>query len=595
MGTPRYTDLALYTRLLRQARACWPHIAAIFVLSLLASPLALLTPLPLQIAVDCVLGPHPLPGWLSLFLPAGADRTGAAALGLASGLLIAVALLRQLQDLGGALLRAYTGEKLVLAFRAQLFRHVQRLSLAYHDANGTTDSAYRIHWDAPCIQHIAIDGVIPFLTAACTLALMLGVVLWLDWQLALVALAVCPLLFLIVHGYRGRLRRQSREVHQLESSSLSLVQEVLTAVRVVKAFGQEDREHERFVGQSREGKSARLRLALAEGGFGLLVGLTTAVGMAAVLFLGVRHVQAGALTLGQLLLVVAYLAQLYGPLETISKKAADLQASLACAERAFALLDERPDVVERPGARPLARATGAVAFRDVCFAYPGGPRVLHDVSFAVELGARVGIAGATGAGKTTLMSLLNRLFDPDAGQVLLDGVDLRDYRLADLRTQFAVVLQDTVLFSTTVAENLAYARPGAGEEEIVAAAKAANAHDFITRLPQGYQTQVGERGMQLSGGERQRVSLARAFLKGAPVLIFDEPTSSVDLKTEADIMEALARLSRGRTTFLIAHRLSTLKVCDVRLRMEHGRLVEATRPARPALVVGASGAAGGER
>jgi ATP-binding cassette subfamily B protein len=269
-----------------------------------------------------------------------------------------------------------------------------------------------------------------------------------------------------------------------------------------------------------------------------------------------------------------------------------LQASLTCAERAFALLDQQPDVVERPGAKPVARAAGAVDFREVCFAYPGGPQVLHDVSFIVEPGARVGLAGTTGAGKTTLVSLLNRLFDPGAGQILLDGVDLRDYRLADLRNQFAVVLQDTVLFSTTIAENIAYARPGAGKDEIFAAAKAANAHDFITRLPQGYQTQVGERGMQLSGGERQRVSLARAFLKDAPILIFDEPTSAVDLKTEAEIMDALERLSKGRTTFLIAHRLSTLEGCDVRLRMEHGRLVEANRP-RQVLVAGRSGAPDG--
>jgi ATP-binding cassette subfamily B protein len=353
-----------------------------------------------------------------------------------------------------------------------------------------------------------------------------------------------------------------------------VVQEVLTALRVVKAFGQEDREHQRFVRHSREGMRARFRLLLAEGAYGLAVGLTTAVGTAAVLFIGIRHVQTGALTLGDLLLVMGYLAQLYGPLKTISSKAASLQSRLAGAERAFALLAEAPDVAERPNARPLARAAGAVSFRNVSFGYEQGRAVLQDVSFEIGPGTRLGIVGTTGAGKTTLISLLTRFYDPAAGQVLLDGVDLREYKLADLRNQFAIVQQEPVLFSTSIAENIAYACPGASEEDIIAAAGAANAHEFIVNLPDGYQTRVGERGMRLSGGERQRIALARAFLKDAPILILDEPTSSVDVRTEAGIMEALERLMSGRTTLLIAHRLSTLQDCDLLARVENGRLVE---------------------
>jgi len=274
--------------------------------------------------------------------------------------------------------------------------------------------------------------------------------------------------------------------------------------------------------------------------------------------------------------VMAYLSQLYEPLKTISKKSASLQSHLASAERAFALLDHPPDVSERPNARRLVRATGAVAFRHVSFAYDGGSGVLHDVSFDVEPGTRVGVIGATGAGKTTLVSLLTRFYDPTEGQILLDGVDLREYRLADLRDQFAIVLQDPVLFSTSIGENIAYGRPGASDEEIVAAARAAGAHDFIVRSRQEYESRVGERGMQLSGGERQRIALARAYLKNAPILILDEPTSSVDLRTEAVILEALERLMRGRTTFLITHRASALTACDMRLQLERGRLVEAT-------------------
>jgi ATP-binding cassette subfamily B protein len=459
MTTARYTDLGLYRRLLRQVRPYWPHIAGVFLLNLLAIPLALLTPLPLKLVVDHVIGSRPLPGIFAALLPEAA-RAGVGLLTLAVGLAVAVALLGQVQQLASSLLSTYTSEKLLLGFRSQLFRHAQRLSLSYHDAKGTGDSIYRIQYDAPALQSVAIDSIIPFLAAAGTLAGMIYLTVRIDWQLALVALAVAPALFLISWTYRPRLRRQSREVRRLESSALSVVQEVLAALRVVKAFGQEAREQERLVRRSREGMRARLRLIVIEGGFGLLVSLATAAGTSAVLFLGTRHVQAGALTLGDLLLVMVYLAQLYTPLRTLSKKAASMQSYLASAERALALLDEAPDVAERPHARPLARAAGAVACRRVSFAYGADPPVLRDIAFEVGPGARVGIAGMTGAGKTTLVNLLTRFYDPTEGHILLDGVDLRDYRLADLRNQFAMVLQEPVLFSTTVAENIAYARPG---------------------------------------------------------------------------------------------------------------------------------------
>jgi ATP-binding cassette subfamily B protein len=375
-------------------------------------------------------------------------------------------------------------------------------------------------------------------------------------------------------AYRQRLRSQSRKVKKIESSTLSVLQEALAAVRVVKAFGQEDREGERFVRHSSEGMRARIRLSLIEGAFGILVTLITATGMAVVMVIGVRHVQSGLLTLGELLIVMAYTSQLYQPLKTISRRAVSLQSSLASAERAFSLLDEAPDVPERPNARSLARASGAIAFRKVSFAYGKDYPVLRDISFEIHPATRLGIVGATGAGKTTLISLLTRFYDPTAGEILLDGVDLRDYKLSDLRNQFSIVLQEPVLFSTSIAENIAYARSGASEKEIVKAAKAANAHQFISDLPDGYETQVGERGMRLSGGERQRIALARAFLKDAPLLILDEPTSSVDVRTEAEIIEAMGRLMRGRATFMIAHRLSALRGCDLLLVIEHGRLVE---------------------
>src|SRR5437879_5909255 len=572
------SDLALYRRLLRQARPYWLHLAALVGIGLLASPLALLDPVPLKIVFDSVLGSHPLPVYVRAVLPS-AVLGSAGALLVAIGLLLGVAALTQLQALANRFMQAYVGERLVLGLRTQLVQHAQRLSLSYHDSKGSADSLYRIQQDAAVIDKIMVEGIIPFVAAAVTLVMMIVVTLRLDWQLALVALGVSPPLFVLSRLYRPRMRRQSRQVKKLESSALAVVQETLGALRVVKAFGQESRETDRFVHRSTEGVAARIRMALMEGRYGMLVGLTSALGTAAVLFIGVRHVVEGLLTVGQLWMALRYLDKLYEPLKTISKKAAGIQSYLASAERAFALLDEQPEVPERADARPIARATGRLAFRQVCFAYGPDRPVLHDVSFEIAPGTRLGIVGATGAGKTTLISLLTRFYDPQQGEILLDGTDLREYRLTDLRRQFAVVLQEAVLFSTSIAENIAYAAPGATRQQIVAAAQAANAHEFIERLPQGYETEVGERGVKLSGGQRQRIALARAFLKDSPVLILDEPTSSVDAKTESAIVDALERLKQGRTVIVISHRSTTLAGCSALLTIDGGRVVADTTPA----------------
>ncbi|MEW5849182.1 MAG: ABC transporter ATP-binding protein [Myxococcota bacterium] len=563
-----------WRRVLAQVRPYGFHLAGILALGLLSTPLTLLTPLPLKIAVDGISGTHDdavrsLLAWLPEELATSRD----AVLILAVGLLILVAVLGQLHGLLVTLLRHHVGERLVLDLRTTLFRHVQRVSLSYHDKTGTADTTHRIQHDAPAIQHLTVDGIIPFITSTVTLVAMVWVTVRLDWQLALVALAVSPPIYLATRLERERLRQHSRETKRLESSAASVVQEVLGALRVVKAFGQEQREEERFRHRASAGLRARLKLAALEGRLGLTVGMLTATGSAVVLYLGVQHVTAGTLTLGELLLIMGYLTQLYDPIRAISRRTASLQSHLASLERAFSLLDQTPDVTERPDARPLVRAAGAISFRNVSFGYDER-EVLHGISFQVPAGARVGIAGTTGGGKTTVLSLLMRFHDPRGGQVLLDGVDLRDYRLTDLRNQFATVLQDPVLFSTSIAENIAYARPNATYDEVVAAATAAHAHDFIQRLPEGYQTVVGERGIRLSGGERQRISLARAFLKNAPILILDEPTSAVDPATEATMMAIMERLMVDKTIFMVAHRLGTLEHCDIRLRLEHGRIVE---------------------
>jgi ATP-binding cassette subfamily B protein len=574
-----YGTRGLHWRLARELRPYWLRILGLLALSMLATPLALLTPVPLKIVVDSVLGSRSLSPALDMILPTGSDM---ALLVAASLFFVAIALLTQLQDLATAVLRAYTGERLLLDFRTRLFRHLQRLSVSYHDLKGTTDSTYRVQYDAMAMQQIAVDTIPSFVTAVFTVVSMVYVAAVIDWQLALVAIGICPVLLLVSWRYRRRLRSQSRQVKRLESGAMSVIQEALAAARVVQAFGREEYEEQRFIHHFQEGMRARIRYIVASSGYALVVGLTTAGGSAAVLYIGARHVQANTITLGELMLIMSYLLQLYTPLKTMSKRAGSLQNYLASAERAFAVLDEEPDVKERPEAHPLPRARGNVVFEGVSFGYDGERPVITDVSFHVRAGARVGVVGATGAGKTTLVSLLNRFYDPTQGRILLDGVDLRDYRLADLRNQFAIVLQEPLLFSTSIGENIVYARSGASFEEIMAAAMAAGAHDFIAALPDGYDTPVGERGVRLSGGERQRISLARAFLRDAPILILDEPTSSVDVHTEAAIMAAMHRLMEGRTTFMIAHRLSTLEGCDERIEIGAGRIAQITEGLRSA-------------
>ncbi len=596
MAKDHYTNLTVYRRLLHQARHHWLPMAGVCLLDLLATPLALLAPLPLKIAIDSVIGSDPLPRLLMAVVPEAVKRSGSRLLLLAAGLQVLIVVLMRLQDLGAYVLRTRTGEGLTLDFRARLFRHAQRLSLSFHDTKGTADSIYRIQYDAPSIQWVTMDGIVPIASAGAMLLAMLYVMARINTELAFVALALSPLVFTLGYLYDRRMRGQYIQAKETETRALKVIQEVLTAVRVVKAFGREDNEQERFVRHSREGVHARVRLAFAEAAIVLAVNVATAIGGAMILFIGIRDVRSGMLSLGELLMVISYLAQLYGPLETISSKFVHLQSSFASARRAFELLDEAPEVVELEHARRLRRASGAIEFRNVSFGYEHRNLVLRDVSFAIQAGTRLGVAGTTGAGKTTLANLLTRFYDPTAGQILLDGIDLREYNLADLRNQLAIVLQEPVLFSTSIAENIAYGRPSSSYEEIVRSSKLANGHDFIIRLPDGYQTQVGERGMTLSGGERQRISLARAFLKDAPILILDEPTSSVDMTTEAAIMEAMQRLMQGRTVFIIAHRPTMLGTCEAILIVENGRVValrsDVSIAVKDALIIGGGGRVG---
>jgi ATP-binding cassette, subfamily B, bacterial len=400
---PAYGAWGMYRRLVAIARPFWLHIAASFLLSLLATPLGLLAPLPLKLVVDSVIGSHPMPRVAQFLMPADVSRSTLVA--IAVGLIVAIAFAQKGLELLTTMVRTYTGEQLALGFKAILFRHVQRLSFSYHDAMGVSDSTYRIQYNAPAIQWILVDGIIPLVSSGATLIGIVVVTARIDLPLAVVAMAISPVLFGLSWFFATRLRQQWREVYTLQSSAMSVVNEALGAIRVVTAFGQETREQQRFEHQSTAGFRAQMRATFAEGAFNLLVGVTTAAGTALVLWIGVRHVLAGALTVGDLLVVMAYLVELYGPLSTLSAKVAHLQRSFSAAERAFAVLDETPDVPDRPHGRRIARASGGIAFSEVSFAYDPSQLVLQDITFDLPAGTRLGIAGRTGAGKTTLVSL----------------------------------------------------------------------------------------------------------------------------------------------------------------------------------------------
>ena len=512
----RYGDWDLYRRLWQEARAYRWHILGLFLLSLLAAPLSLLLPVPVKVVVDHVLGDQPLPAWLAAFVPASWVGGGTQLLTACALAVVVLAVLVQLQDMAAWLWKTWIGKRLVLDFRARLFQHLQRLSLSFHDRRKTADSIYRLQLDAPAIESVAVEGAIPFATAIVKVLVLLAATARLDLLLAGVAVLGGPVLFGLTELFRVKLRNRWTSVQETESSAMTVAQEALGSMRVVKAFGQEERESLRYESRVRAGVEAAMRAVWAHSTFDLLVGVTTGLAAAALLYLGARHVQEGVLTLGELLLVLAYLSQLFAPLREVGTRVASMQRALASAARVLTVLDEPSEIRDPPDARPLGRAQGAFSFRDVTFGYDPARPVIRHVDLEIPAGARVGIAGRTGSGKSTLLSLLPRFYDPTGGAVHLDGVDLRALRLGDLRRQFAIVLQEAVLFSTSIRENIAYGRPDATQAEIEEAARLAAAHDFIAALPAGYDSPVGERGKGLSGGERQRVALARAFLCDAP-------------------------------------------------------------------------------
>jgi ABC-type multidrug transport system fused ATPase/permease subunit len=570
----KYFRASVYARLLPYLRP-YKLLMALVVLILVAQVgLGLLEPWWMPILIDSGLRGKPLPGWLMAVLPFPAPEGPKAIVVFAVVLGIVVRLLGNFLDIVGNYLKSRVNDGMTLSFQADLFNHLQRLSFSYHDQTSVGDSMYRLNNDTGFISTHLWGNFRHLLMSGLTLIGMFCVVLLYDWQLALLSLAVAPILYGSIWFYGKYFKVKSKQVKALESGAQTVLQEVLACLRVVKAFGQEDREQQRFEGKGWVALFARLRLSLQQAVFSSTLSFVIKLNRSLILLFGAFHVLKGDLQIGVLLVILDYVSKIHGPLEDIGQTLTDMQLSMASAERVLEVLDTEPDIRDRAGAKALERVAGAFAFEGVGFAYQPEQPVLHDVNFRVQPGDVVAIVGPTGAGKTTLANLIARFYDPRGGRVTLDGHDLRDLTVSTLRDNLALVIQEPILFSCTLRENIAYGRPGATTEEIIAAAKAANAHDFISALPEGYESTVGDRGVRLSGGERQRVAIARAFLKQAPVLILDEPTSSIDSRTELVIIDALDRLMEGRTTFIIAHRLSTIRRADLILVVDKGRIVE---------------------
>ena len=470
-------------------------------------------------------------------------------------------------------LGAKTEQNMVLDLRSDLFNHVQRLSLTFHDQRQTGALMSQINTQAAAVGNIVMV-VPPLAEAAVTLVGMLVIATLIDWQLALLSLIIIPFLYWSFGVYGRRIVPRIQHVQELEWRSLSIVHEAMSMLRVIVSFGREDYEHGRFREQGQTAVDERVKLTVSQSLYTLGVQTATATGASLILFVGAVHVIEGKVSVGELIVLLTYITSVYQPLEQISGTVGMVHEQLVQFNASLELLDTEREVKEKPDAVELGRASGRLRAEGLCFSYSGRERTLSDITFEAKPGERIAVVGQTGAGKSTLMSLLIRFYDPKAGRIEIDGVDLRDLKLDSLREQISVVLQEPLLFSGTIEENIRYGKLEAETKDVIAAAKAANAHDFIRGLPEGYNTVLGERGAHISGGERQRICVARAFLKDAPILILDEPTSSIDSKTEGVILDALDDLMEGRTSFMIAHRLSTVRHADQILVIEHGRIVE---------------------
>jgi ABC-type multidrug transport system fused ATPase/permease subunit len=550
-----------------------PMLVLILIAMLLETAMSLAAPWPLKVILDNVVGSHHLPHWIESLL-GGATKDKMLLAGIAAGTFVLIAAL----GAGASYVDNYytesVGQWVANDLRLKVYAHLERVSLAYYDRHETGQLLSTLTDDIITIQNFASGATLGILIDVMTIAGMIGLMFWLNWDFALIALAATPFLLFIVMRFKGAVKKATREVRRRQSDVLAVLQEGLQSIRSVKAFGREDLEQAHLRDASRATVDAALSARRVKSILSPVVSVVVALCTALVLWRGASLILAGLMTIGSLTVFLAYLNKFFKPVQDLAKMTNAIAQAGVGIERVRALLDI--DALIPDPAKPYdpGRVRGAIAFDDVSFAYDSKTPVLEGVTFSVEPGRTLGIVGATGGGKSTIMSLIPRFYDATGGRVSVDGVDLRDYTIAALRRQIAFVLQDTVLFWGTIRENIAYGRPDASEEEIVEAARVANAHDFIIRLPDGYDTAVGERGLTLSGGQRQRIGIARALVRNAPILLLDEPTAALDTESERLVIEALGRLMQGRTVVTIAHRLSTIREADSILVLKGGRICE---------------------
>ena len=539
-----------------------------------ATAVDLLQPWPIKWLVDYVFGTQTPPGWLASLWPAIGAHETADGLAAVCGSILGLALAHRLAAMAGHFCLLRAGARVVQQLRCHACDQLHRLSLAYHDRTKVGDSLYRVAYDAHAAQTLFNGALVPIATSSLILVGAFLVMLQMNVWLTLVTLAVTPCFVVVIRGFSRRIDRESRQYHEHESALVSALQESLSGIRAIQAFTLEPETQQRFRDESQRSLGASQRMTRTQLLYAACAGLIVSVGTAAVVWVAGLQVMQGRMSVGDILVFLAYLGLLYQPMNTFSQSAGVIQAARAQLRRVFEVVDAVPDIEDRPGAKELPVVRGAVEFRDVAFHYAPDQPVLRGINLSVEPGQIVAIVGRTGAGKTTLASLLLRFYDPTGGAIRLDGHDFRELRLAWLRRQVSVVLQDPILFANTAAHNIAYGRPGATPEQIREAARRAQADEFIRALPQGYDTPLGERGVNLSGGQRQRLSIARAFLKDSPILILDEPTSALDPQTEQALLTCLRELMRGRTTFIIAHRLSTVRQAHRIVVLDQGRIRE---------------------
>ncbi len=565
--------MGIYRRTLAYYRPFLGETVLALALGLVVTAFNLLKPWPFKYIVDGVLPPGSAEAKAQLAAWFGAATPPTLILLLCLALIV-ITVLAGLVNLWSSYLLINVGLKALLRIRTELYAHLQRLSLKFHDTRRSSDSSFRVAYDTQSIQTIYNRGFTNIFSSGVMLVSTFVIMMSLDAKLTLVSLAVVPLIVWTIHFFAKKIRDQNTTIRERESALLATLQEGLSSVRMVHAFGQEDREVGQFRDRADESLRANLKLTFTNVTSALIVGTLMAAGTAVLYYVGSLHVLEGKLTLGDLLVFSSYLLMLYAPLEQLTYTAWAMEGAAAGAKRCFDILDREDDVRDAPNAKEIRNVRGAIRLKNVDFGYDDARQILHDVSLSVEPGESIAIVGGTGAGKSTLLSLVPRFYDPTRGEVSVDGHNLRDLKKKSLRFNISMVLQDTLLFSTTVRENIAYGRPDATEEEIIEAAKRAQAYDFIMAMTDGFSSQVGERGGHLSVGQRQRIGIARAFLKNAPILLLDEPTSALDATTEEAVMKTINELMRGRTTLMVTHRLNTAHRFDRIVVLEHGRVVE---------------------